>query len=110
MEESAEDCLQGLPKPNPSQKRVPVPPRSILPLSPLREFRNPDAIIDLAPTFSTKEQEQEHTLPQTKLSELFSRPLYQSTDKFNLDSSNIKFACLKAFYSESAIHPSPSAA
>jgi hypothetical protein len=86
---------------------VPVPPRSILPLLPLPEFRHSEELIDLALPFCTREANEELKLPEKQLSRLFNKPLYQSSSRFNLQANNTKFACLKAFYSESGFQPSP---
>lgn len=40
MEENNNDFFKDLPKANPIQKRVPVPPRSIMPLLPLPSFKH----------------------------------------------------------------------
>lgn len=71
MQDNSQNCLQELPKANPIQKKVPVLPKSIMPLLPLPDFRSSETIVELAPTFNIKEQQDVHTLPQTKFSELF---------------------------------------
>lgn len=54
MEENIEGCLQKISEANPIQKKVPVHPKSIIPLLPLPDFRNSESIVELAPTFNTK--------------------------------------------------------
>lgn len=54
MDDGDLDCLQDLSKANPIQKRVAVPPKSILPLLPLPQFKYDEELIDLGPTFSAK--------------------------------------------------------
>ena len=49
MEEIKINCLNELSKANPIQKRVPVPPRSIMPLLPLPSFQHSDDTVELAP-------------------------------------------------------------
>lgn len=46
-------------------------------------------------------------LRETNLSKLFEDPLYQSTPRYANDANNLKFACLKAYYTESGLHPPP---
>jgi hypothetical protein len=99
--------LQELPKANPIQKKTIVQPRSILPQLPLPCFRYSEEEVELAPTFSVLDQKEQHTLKETNLSKLFENPLYQSTPRFLADADNLKFACLKAYYGESGLHPPP---
>lgn len=57
MEDSRLNCLQELPKANPIQKKVSVPPRSIVPLLSLPHFRQCDQQQELAVSLNPKEQQ-----------------------------------------------------